>query len=168
MGRNVLSVVACAAIVVFAAPSGAEARKQQDYGYRFEQVWSASVRMVRVDMRFPISDQDESIGYLLFEYRDRGRSHPGSIELVRLNERGQERIKVVVQIPAMPSYIEQMLLDRLGRKLVDEFGQPLPPPRRRPDPPTEEPPADDDEEPPRDRDRPREGDRGPDGPTERD
>lgn len=147
-----------------AAPAPAAARKQQDFAYRFEDVWSASVRMVRVDLRFPVRDQDPSIGYLLFEYQDRGRAHPGSIELVRFAERGQDKVKVVVQIPAMPTYIEQMMLDRLARKLLEELGEPPPPPRRpEPAPPAEDPPADDDGEgdgePPSDDERPREPNR---------
>lgn len=157
--RGLPCLVLCSALFA-AAPAPAAARKHQDFAYRFEDVWSASVRMVRVDMRFPVRDQDPSIGYLLFEYQDRGRTHPGSIELVRFAERGQDKVKVVVQIPAMPSYIEQMMLDRLARKLVEELGEPPPPPRR-PDPappPAEEPPADDgddDREPPSDDERPR-------------
>lgn len=137
-------VCAAVGVVLLGAPAVAEARKSQDFLYRWEQVWSASVRMVRVDLRFPITDQDESIGYLLFEYEDRGRSHPGSIELVRLTGGRRDKVKVVVQIPAMPSYIEQMMLDRLARKLRDEFGEPPPPPPppREPEPPAEEPPPD--------------------------
>lgn len=134
-------VCLCAGILLLALPSGAAARSDRDFDYRWEQVWSAAVRMVRVDLRFPIVDQDESIGYLLFEYRDHGRAHPGSIELVRVQGPRRERIKVVVQINSMPSYIEQMMLDRLARKLHDEFGEPPPPPRE-PEPPAEEPPPD--------------------------
>jgi hypothetical protein len=116
-------------------PSIASARKQQDYTYRYEQVWSAAVRMVRVDLRLGVDDQDETIGYLLFQYRDTlGRPHPGSIELVRTqDERGAAIVRAVVQIPAMPSYIEQMIVDRLARKLREEFGDPpvvRPPPSR--------------------------------------
>ena len=38
-------------------------------------------------------------------------------------------IRAVIQIPAMPSYIERMLLDKLKKKLVDEYGEPEPPPK---------------------------------------
>ncbi len=135
----------CAVAVLLGLPAAARADQDQSFGHRYEQVWSAAVRMVRVDLRFPVTDQDEAIGYVLFEYRDRGRGHPGSIELVRVAEDGRDKVKVVVKIPAMPSYIEQMMLDRLARKLLEEFGEPPAPPRR-PDPPADEPPADDDGE----------------------
>ena len=44
-----------------------------------------------------------------------------------------------MQIPAMPSYIERMLLDKIKRKLMDEYGEPLPPPKKKPEevPPSE-------------------------------
>lgn len=139
MARRWVAVLACAlAVALLGAPRTAEARKDHDYAYRFEQVWSAAVRMVRVDLGYPITDKDEDIGFLLFEYRDHGRGYPGSIELVRVRDGRRDKVKVIVQIPAMPSYIEQMLLDRLGRKLRDEVGEPPPPPER-PDPPAREP-----------------------------
>jgi hypothetical protein len=47
-----------------------------------------------------------------------------------------------MQIPTMPSYIEQMLMDRLGRKLLADFGEPLRPSARE----TPEPPAEGDDE----------------------
>lgn len=136
--RLLLPLLALAAGLL-ACPQPASARKSADYVHRYEQVWSASVRMVRVDLRFRIQDQDASIGYLLFDYRDtNGRTTPGSVELVRAEEEGRPVVRVVIQIPAKPSYIEQMLLDRLRRKLTEEFGQPPPPPRR-----PAQPPADD-------------------------
>ena len=140
---------------LLACPQPASARKTDDYHHRYEQVWSASVRMVRVDLRFQIQDQDASIGYLLFDYRDtNGRTTPGSVELVRAEEQGRPVVRVVIQIPAKPSYVEQMLLDRLRRKLREEFGDPPPPPRR-----PAQPPEDDGEDDDGENDAPDEGDR---------
>ncbi|MBW2461384.1 MAG: hypothetical protein JRH11_07040 [Deltaproteobacteria bacterium] len=111
-------------------PNSAQARKETDHRYHYEQVWSAAVRLVRVDLRYPIEDQDASIGYVLFQYQNRGRAHPGSIELVRTQIDGVEYVRTVVQIPSMPSYVEQIILDRLDRKLRAEFGAPPERPRR--------------------------------------
>lgn len=121
----------------------AHARKQVDHRYRYEQVWSAAVRMVRVDLRFPVHEQDEATGFVLFDWVENNRPYPGSIELVRTEVDGVPQVRVVVQVPSMPTYVEQMLVDRLARKLEDEFGQPPPPPRREP-PRAERPPEDDD------------------------
>ena len=77
------------------------------------------------------------MGYFLFDYKDDGRMYPGSVELVRIADQGGGSIRVVMQIPAMPSYIERMLLDKLQKKLVDEYGEPAPPPEQPEEPPPE-------------------------------
>lgn len=127
---------------VLGTPSQAEARRVNSYHYRFEQVWGASIRMIRVDYGFRIQDQDRDVGYLLFEYRDGDRTYPGSIELVPTEQDGREAVRVVLTVPAMPSYVERMLLDRLSRKLVLDYGEPLPRPR----PPRNVPDEDEDED----------------------
>jgi hypothetical protein len=138
-----------AALAVIAAPGIARARVQGDYAYAWSQVWQASVRLVRVDLQCAITDRDEEIGYVMFDYEDAGRGHPGSIELVRTTgSDGVERVRVVVQVPSMPSYIERMILDRLTRKLREDFGEPprIARPARAPaETPAPTPPADGEE-----------------------
>jgi len=132
-------------LAVFAAPGLARARVQGDYTYQWAQVWQAAVRLVRVDLQCPITDRDEEIGYVMFTYREAGRDHAGSVELVRAQgSNGAERVRVVVQIPAMPSYVERMILDRLTRKLREDFGDAPRPqrPARPAEPPATEEPAD--------------------------
>ena len=52
---------------------------------------------------------------------------------VRVNE--QDQVRVVAQVPQMPTYVERMILDRLARKLVEDYGEPIrPPPRERREP----------------------------------
>lgn len=122
-------------------PAVSQAKKTADFRHSYDQVWGAAIRLIRVDQGYPIKDRDESVGYFLFDYRDDGRTYPGSVELVRIEDQGGGPIRVVIQIPAMPSYIERMLLDKLEKKLIDEYGEPLPPT----DKPSEDPPSDDDE-----------------------
>ncbi|MFW6066752.1 MAG: hypothetical protein ACOC97_00320 [Myxococcota bacterium] len=121
-----------AAAVLLAAPPSAHARMDTELRYRFAQAWGAAVRLVRVDYGFPIRDRDEEVGYLLFDYRDGDRSYPASFELVKVRAHGEERVKVALTIPDMPSYIERMILDKLERKLEKDYGEP-PPPRPAPD-----------------------------------
>ena len=128
-------------------PASAEARLTQEYTYSYDQTWRAAIRMIAVDLRFPIAERDPDIGYLLFSYRDNGRDYHGSLELVRAEGRnGTPIVRVVVQVPQMPTYVERMMLDRLRRKLTGDYGQP--PPTRRPASPPPE--ADDDEDTPED------------------
>ena len=120
---------------VFAPPS-ASARREVTFGYPMSRVWTAAVRLVRVDLECPISEKDKEDGYFFFEYTDRGKKFPGSVELVSIQENGTDHVRVIVQVPAMPAYVEAMILDRLGRKLEQEFGPPkgaTPKPPEKPD-----------------------------------
>lgn len=80
--------------------------------------------MLRVDFESPITEKDKDSGYFLFTYADAGKQLPGSVEVIKVMENGNETVRVVVQLPALPTYVEQMMLDRLGRKLGLEYGQP--------------------------------------------
>jgi hypothetical protein len=94
------------------------------------------MRLVRVDLGLKVAEKDESAGYLLFDYvsSEAGRkSVPGSMEFVRSKD-GQ--VRVIVQIPKMPGYHEQVLVDSLARKLRSEYGEP-------PKSPAPSPPAQD-------------------------
>ncbi len=133
-----LFVVLCLA-TLWLVPTGASARRDKHYGHNYEQVWGTAIRLIRVDNGFPIRDSDKEIGFFLFDYKDKGRAYPGSVELIRAEQDGQDKIRVVMKVPAMPSYVEQMLLDKLGQKLMQEYGEP-PRPEKKPDPPKEEEP----------------------------
>ena len=136
--RRPLALVLLAALL--AAPASASARATGDYTYTYDQLWRAAVRLVAVDFRFPIHDRDPEIGYLLFSYRDAGREHQGSLELVRTTgPAGAPSVRVTIQVPSMPTYVERMMIDRLGRKLIEDYGQP--PVVRRPAPAPPAPPA---------------------------
>jgi hypothetical protein len=126
--------------VALLAPTRSQAKKTEDFRHSFDQVWGAAIRMIRVDQGYPIKDRDPEVGYFLFDYRDDGRNYPGSVELVRIEDQGGGSIRVVVQIPAMPSYIERMLLDKLQKKLIDEYGEPVAPEKPPEPPPPEEDP----------------------------
>jgi len=134
--------------IALAAPSTGSARRQGDLRYSFEQVWNASLRMVRVDMRLPVTDRDQEAGYLLFDYLEHGKRFPGSVELVRGEQPQRPLTKIVIQVQGMPSYVEQMLFDKLSQKLRAEFGEPIEspkPPAQKPKAPEKKP---DNEEPP--------------------
>jgi hypothetical protein len=117
----------------------AEARREQAYPYSFERVWTTAVRLLRIDFSSPITEKDKDSGYFLFDFTDGKVQHPGSLELIRITEAGTESVRVVLQIPALPSYVEQTLLERLSRKLGQEYGTPI---GAKPMPPAKNEPAD--------------------------
>jgi hypothetical protein len=98
--------------------------------YSFEQTYGTALRLVRVDLGCKVTEKDVESGYLLFEYtslESGKRAHRGSVEVVK-SARGTH---VSVQLPTLPRYHEQMIVDALARKLLSEHGEP---PRNRPSP----------------------------------
>ncbi len=138
--RVVLSTLVAFLLVSMSVP--AEARRTSDHDYRYEQIWSSAVRLLRVDYGFNIRDRDRGIGFVLFDYQDHGRTYPGSLEVVRAEIGGQQKVRVTLNIPAQPSYVERMILDRLQRKLRADFGEPITRPVAR-EPIVEEAPEED-------------------------
>jgi hypothetical protein len=130
--RTVLATIFVAASLLVPVDT-ALARTTHEYVYPRDKVWNTSLRLVRIDLGCPLGERDADIGYFTFEYVDGTRRYPGSVELVPARVEGRDGVKVVVQIPAMPTYVERMVLDRLARKLVDDYGEaPAPPPAQRP------------------------------------
>ncbi|AKT38028.1 hypothetical protein [Chondromyces crocatus] len=104
----------------------ANAGAAYDSPYTYEQTFGTALRLVRVDLGMKVTEKDVEHGYILFEYtspESGKRVSQGSIEIV-----GAKRgVHVAVQLPSMPQYHEQMILDGLVKKLSTEHGEP---PRR--------------------------------------
>jgi hypothetical protein len=112
-------------VAVYVLPSSeADAKGAYESAYGFDRTWNAGFRLVRVDMNLKVTEKDEGLGYLLFEYKspESSKPVPGSMEFIRSRETGA--VRVVVQIPQMPSYHEQVLVDQLAKKLRNEYGEP--------------------------------------------
>src|ERR1700757_3590039 len=107
-----------AAIALSTTWASARATYESPYGY--DRTWNAALRLVRVDNGWKVNEKNEPRRDLLFEEPWAGshKARPGSIELVR----GQEdAVSVLVQLPQMPHYHEQVLLDALASKMRREY-----------------------------------------------
>jgi hypothetical protein len=92
-------------------------------GYTFDQTFATSVRLLHVDMGFKILEKDKDLGYILFEYtspESGKRKMNGSIEIAET----KTGTNVSVQVPEMPQYHEQMIIDDLVKKLQKDYGPP--------------------------------------------
>lgn len=129
---SVLAGTALTAALFFGLGSNeADAKGAYDSAYGFDRTWNAGMRLVRVDMNMKLTEKDESAGYLLFEYTspESGKKPvPGSMEFIRAKDGA---VRVLVQIPAMPGYHEQVLVDALAKKMRNEYGDP---PKKAPPP----------------------------------
>lgn len=126
MAKKSQLLLVCLLVVGSVWPSVASARVQRDVDYRYDQVWNAVVRLLRVDHRFPIEERDDAHGFVLFTFREYERSHTASIEVVRgtVDEGAPERVRLVLNIEGMPTHAEAALLDELEQKLRAEYGAP--------------------------------------------
>ena len=116
----------------FIVARNAEARSKRDTTYRYDQLWSTSVRFLRVDNRFPITEKAKKEGYILFEYKEEQKKYTGALELIPTVSGGRHRVRVSVQIANMPGYVEKVFLNRLMRKMRKEHGDPPPAQKVRP------------------------------------
>jgi hypothetical protein len=117
--------LAVAIAVVLSGPE-ATAKTSYDSAYGFERTWNAGLRLIRVDMNLKVTEKDDANGYLLFEYRstESGKKvSNGSLELIKSKD-PDAPVRVVVQLPEMPRYHEQMIVDELVKKMRREYGDP--------------------------------------------
>jgi hypothetical protein len=119
----IATALAIAAAVVIPSTE-ARAKSNYDSSYGFDRTWNAGLRLVRVDLGLKVTEKDETNGYLLFDYKspESTKPCPGSMEFIKSETDGS--VRVVVQIPAMPGYHEQVMIDTLARKLRNEYGDP--------------------------------------------
>lgn len=111
-----------AAVVIALCPGSARAQRSREFRYTYGQLWRSAVRLIAVNYRYRIPDKDDEIGYILFAYEERGQSHQGSLELVKLGDESKAPVRVAIRVPTRPGYVAQMMLDRLRRKLLADYG----------------------------------------------
>jgi hypothetical protein len=119
---DVVSVV----VVLLAFTSGrADAMADYQSLYGYQRTWNAALRLVRVDNGWKVTEKDEPNGYLLFEYHsiENSKATYASIELIR-GDGADAPVSVLVRIPQMPHYHEQVIADALASKMRREYGDP--------------------------------------------
>lgn len=111
-------------LVVLCLATNASAGAQTDLGYTRGQVYSGALRYLRIDLGYEITEKDAKAAYLLFQYTPQGQQAPkfGSFEIVPK----QGGVRLLVKLPKMPSYHEQVLRDGLLRKLREDYGPETP------------------------------------------
>lgn len=123
MKRTHFAPTALVLSLFLALPPSLEAKTVRELSYRYNQIWSTAIRFLRVDNHFPISEKDKKSGYIMFDYVENGRKSPGSLEIIPTVVEGRKVVLTRIRIGSLPSYVEALLLDKLGRKLRDEYGQ---------------------------------------------
>lgn len=134
--RSLRATLAFAALALgLSLSANASAMSTHDSAYSYKQVFGSALRLVKVDMDMAVSETNSEWGYFLFVYQSREsgkRKNRGAFTFV---EQEDGSVRVSLQMPQMPGYHEQLIVDKLKLKLHAEHG--APPKRRRPDPPAE-------------------------------
>jgi hypothetical protein len=117
------------------------ARSEAETSYTREQTFSAALRYLRVDLAYEVTEKDPDAAYLLFNFPapelEQKTGH-GSIEIVERDR----TVRVLINLPQLPSYREDVLKRGLLDKLRLEYGEPAAPAeRRKPQKPEPEKPA---------------------------
>ena len=117
----VLGATSLVGLVSLCVPSTpAEAKATYTSPYTLAQTYSAALRLIRVDNGFKINERDPDAAYLLFDYESHEsgtRVTPGAIEMVP----GRDQVTVLVKLPKMPRYHEEVMMNALKRKLVSDL-----------------------------------------------
>lgn len=133
MGRWALGLLLLAAVpgaLLFSRE--ADAKVTFTSPYTMEQTYNAALRLIRVDLGHKITERDPEAAYIMFEYTSSesgNRATPGSIEMIPR----PDSVTVVIQLPRMPTYHEEMMAEQLRRKMLTDYGEP--PKRQPPAPP---------------------------------
>jgi hypothetical protein len=136
--KAVVAVAAAAGLLatIFAV-APAFAKSKRTASYKYELVWPAAVRHLRVSEGFKITEKDNDAGYVIFEFEDDGDTYSGAFELIRTKDfAGRQAVDMALSMAGRPSYMELGVLDRLLQKLRDELGNPprvKKPPKKKPE-----------------------------------
>lgn len=104
----------------------ASARSEAEVLYTQQQTFSAALRYLRVDLAYEVTEKDPDAAYLLFTIAPPTRNEEparGSIEVVQRDR----SVRVLVSLPKLPGYQEDLIKRGLLQKLQSEYGEP---PRR--------------------------------------
>lgn len=112
-------------------------------GYPFEQVWPSSVRYLRIDRGYKITERDPDAGFILFSFPvGPDSTGSGSVEMLRTTDvAGRPSVQLRIRTQAGPSHLPHTLLEGIAAKVRAERGPPPPPPP--PDAPPAPPPEQD-------------------------
>lgn len=112
----------------------AHAKAQRTAHWRFEQVWPAAIRFLRIDEGHEILEKDSEAGYVIFKVKDDGKEYQGALEVVSIVENRRPSVRLSLRIADRPDYMAEGILRRLLYKLQEELGPPPapPPPKEKP------------------------------------
>jgi hypothetical protein len=109
--------------ILISLPTVASARATSEVPWALADVFSTSVRFVRVDKGCKLVDQDGAAAFLTFECVEDGKTKRGSVEMWKSGSGAH----LQVTLGDDPHYMELRWVELIERKLREERGTPPPP-----------------------------------------
>ena len=124
MSRLKYAAGVLAVLAVVAAGEGA-AETKTNLQYPYEWVFSSAVRLVKIDLKGDLEEENKASGYIIFWYEYNGLKSYASMEFVDLtsDENGYS-VNVRLVLDKLPSWVEEDLLEKLELKIKDLYGSP--------------------------------------------
>ena len=116
-------VVALPLVVALSWSAPAAAKTVHRSRYTYAQTYGSALRLIKIDLDFEITESNPEWGYFLFSYASTEsgkRKSRGSAQFVKVDG----LVRISLQIARMPSYHEQLIVEKLKRKLYAEHGDP--------------------------------------------
>ena len=135
--RCILSL-AIVGLTLCLTTGNAHARAAHESPYTYRQTFGTALRLIKVDLAMRVLETNSEWGFFIFEYKSPAsgkRKNRGTVQFVKQDA----KVRVAVDVPQMPLHHEQMLVDKLKRKLSQEHGSPPQAPQK-PEPPKEDGP----------------------------
>ena len=111
-------------LLCLALPGGvAEAKTKESLRAEYDVLWSAALRLLRVNLDFKVLDKDKETGYIVFLYKDSTiKESRASMEIRREEKRSKDaEVSCTVQVvlSGASSAEERSLINELRRKLQE-------------------------------------------------
>ncbi|GAB4309292.1 MAG: hypothetical protein Kow0090_23100 [Myxococcota bacterium] len=123
MRRRLGAVILILAMLLpFSTAMGKQTKK---LSINYDQLWSGSIRYLRIDQGFEILDRDKEAGYIIFTFKfPKGKkTSRATMEFIVKGEEqdGKKKVDIQLKIDDGAEYLEIHLLDGLVEKLNKEY-----------------------------------------------
>ena len=119
-------VVAAVLFVMFLMPGAAYAKHNKKMTINYDDLWSGSIRYLRIEKNFEIKDKDKEAGYIIFIYKypnDKKKTSRATMEFIVKGKTadGKSKVNIQVNIETAPEFLEIHLVTGLVEKLKKEY-----------------------------------------------
>lgn len=103
----------------------AEAETKKNLKYPYDWVYNSAVRLLKVDLKCDMEEENEKSGYILFWYEYNGIKSYATMEIVDItNDNNGYGVHVRLVLEKLPSWVEEDIVEKLESKIKDQYGNP--------------------------------------------